>query len=186
MRRAFENIKKDVITDLRINATHFYVKFKPTDDHELDILENDTSLVLYDYPLDHETIEGQYYFHDKRVSEGKPTYQYASVPVRFEFPKVEYEIIEELFIPEELDYLNGLDDVVDILVYEALRITNNLDDDEIGIVKSSKWTPSGKIRHQDDHLGLTGIEGVVVRATRWFTTHKGTTDSLGNFTCDGT
>lgn len=30
------------------------------------------------------------------------------------------------------------------------------------------------------------VEGALVRANRWFTTHKGYTDSNGNFTCDGT
>lgn len=30
------------------------------------------------------------------------------------------------------------------------------------------------------------LKGVEVRARRWFTTHKGYTDSNGNFTCDGT
>ncbi|MGM0392788.1 MAG: hypothetical protein ACQEQB_13635, partial [Bacteroidota bacterium] len=30
------------------------------------------------------------------------------------------------------------------------------------------------------------MEGVTVRARRWFTTHEGMTDANGNFTCDGT
>jgi len=168
-----------------IIASHYYVKFMPHNDDELTILKNDTTLSLYQYPLDYEIIDGSTTYHDPSVPEGEPTFQYASVKVDYVFPEIDYEILEELFIPEEETGLKqSLKVPVEQLVTEALRITNNLEPDDTA---KGSWRPAGWMKVWDDNLGTyVPIKHLEVRARRWFTTHKGITNSVGYYSCNGT
>ena len=63
MQRALNNLKKVNInaktttSRLNIETTHLYVRFLPKNEEELSILKRDSTLVLYDYPLDYEIEE---------------------------------------------------------------------------------------------------------------------------------
>ena len=245
MRKAYENIKAQNLKNrtssenVDIVATHLYVKFIPKTENELDIVKRDSTLVLYDYPLDYEIGKGDVY-RDPNVPKSQPTPQYCAVDINYQFTsKVEYEIIEELYIPDEDSDENkasrslGLSqNFIDQLVDEALIITGNLDEEasknSINARRTS-WRPAGTIKVWDDSLGtsrrvieyktskshdystcgrgglpcptvtttrvpvygtMTGsyqpLEGVEVRARRWFTTHRGIANSSGYYTCDGT
>jgi hypothetical protein len=253
MQKAYDNLNKRETkssSDIKITTTHIYVKFKPKNEEELSILESDTILILYDYPLDYEILQNGDYYHDPELPKNQPTYQYASVKIEQELPnEVDYEILSELFIPDE-DKIeksensvkssknNGL---IDKLVDEALRITNNFEEESKtkSLFGGSKWRPAGKIMAWDDNFGnssftervfshweyydcddndpkrfeeqdmlqrrpidrckravykyvkktipgsYVAIEGVKVRARRWFTTHTGIVNSQGYFSCDG-
>lgn len=110
---------------------------------------------------------------------------------------VEKTTLEELFIPDE-DFdtdddgsgnkstntgsrkINGKVvsvELIDALVDEALRITNNLNSPNAKSTSAksrSKWRPAGRIRVWDDFIkDFIGVEGAQVRARRWFTTHRG-------------
>ena len=245
MRKAYENIKAQNLKNrtssenVDIVATHLYVKFIPKTENELDIVKRDSTLVLYDYPLDYEIGKGDVY-RDPNVPKSQPTPQYCAVDINYQFTsEVEYEIIEELYIPDEDSDENkasrslGLSqNFIDQLVDEALIITGNLDEEasknSINARRTS-WRPAGTIKVWDDSLGtsrrvieyktsksydystcgrgglpcptvtttrvpvygtMTGsyqpLEGVEVRARRWFTTHRGIANSSGYYTCDGT
>jgi len=198
MRKAWESLqaKSKVSKDGEIQATHLYVKFKPKDEDELAILKTDSTLVLYDVPLDHEMSEEGEFYHDPELPIDQPTYQYASIPVSQEIPKdVEFEILEELFIPDEEIHSDGDEkssfaskETIYQLVDESLRLTGNMDEGEIegSATAKSKWRPSGIIRVYD-HVtqSYVGVSGVKVRARRWFTTRRGFTDSKGRFSCNG-
>lgn len=147
--------------------------------------------------MDYEIIEAGTHFYDPSVPLGAPTFQYVSLPIDKRIPdEVDYEILENLFIPDEekdSSLPNGRiasPELIDLLVEESLRLTGNLDDSENSSnarVQSSSWRPAGRIQLFDDELGrLVGVHGVKVRARRWFTTHEGFTDINGNFTCNGT
>jgi len=201
MRKAYENIYgKDKSSD--IQTTHYYIKFKPKNEDDLTLLEKDTILELYDYPLDYEPYKGKDSFHDPRVPDNQPTYLYAAVDVNHTIPNVDYEIIEDLYIPELDEQLKENENKIDKLVYEALKITNNLTDEELIQNKSwwpSKWRPAGRILVHDD-IGASGnmisylnlnnshnipVEKAKVRARRWFTTYIGYTNEKGYFSCNG-
>ncbi|AWW30394.1 hypothetical protein DN752_09820 [Echinicola strongylocentroti] len=199
MQKAYQSLRaanpNSKLEDVTIDASHIYIRFRPQDETELDILNSDSTLVLYSYPLDHEIPEGGDHYHDPEVPEGQPTYQYCAIPKDKPLPKgVAFEVLEELFIPEELDDVPNermLPDVyLDALVDEALRLTGNLEvEDKFGNpeVQRKKWHPAGRIAIFDGDLGgYVGVHGVEVRARRWFTTHKGYTASNGYFSCDGT
>ena len=205
-------------TEDMITTTHYYVKFKPKTEEELLLLKSDTLVNYFPYPLDYEIKEEGDEYRDPEVSADQPTYQYASVKVDHQLPNnINYEIIEELFIPdedfdeideelieEEVSYRNNLAKVQQVinikdtdfwltLVDESLKLTNNLEEEDTEVLNGaktagwfrSKWRPTGKITMDDDNLGNIGIEGLKIRATRWFTTHTGFTDRNGKFSCDG-
>lgn len=188
MKKAYENLSNSLKSGVIIETTHYYVKFKPKNEDELNILKQDTTLELYDYPLDYEVIEGQEVYHDPEIPDTLPTYQYCAVPVDYNFPNVEYEILENLYIPEELETLKSSNTFVEALVDEALQITDNLDESENNTLKRrrKKWRPAGTIKLWDDYYNTyKPLEGVVVRARRWFTTHTGTTNASGYYSCNG-
>ena len=128
---------------------------------------------------------------------------------------VAYEVLSDLYLPKEdttQDYyyewtaedtdeyisngrLNADISFNNLLENEALRITDNLEKESPSSnpnaktnfwKRSSKWRPAGRIRMWDDALDQwVGIEGVEVRARRWFWTKKGKTNSEGRYSCDG-
>ena len=258
MQKAYDNLQEEnkLKSGVTIEATHYYVRFRPKNMQELDIITRDTTLDIYDYPLDVEIIRGGTHYHDPSMSSKEITWQYTVVPIDYIFPKVQNQKLAKLYLPEEggeltkvkstsIEHFNWLK-----LETEALRITGNLKETGINenILKSSSWRPAGTIRVWDDILDSyssirkvfdhyeyynceTGeiindpndpiplksldipiddpdieicqraiyryetvstnshfipLEGVEVRATRWFTTHKGYTNANGDFTCDGT
>ncbi|MDC3403064.1 hypothetical protein OAX38_02610 [Flavobacteriaceae bacterium] len=210
MKKAWESLQKtpQLSKSVDIETTHLYVKFSPKSEEELGILKQDSTLVLYDIPLDFEVVENGDFYHDPEVPTDRPTYQYTAIPVDKQLPSgVEYEILEELFIPDQDgEYDAGVDyekpsksftskQTIEQLVDESLRLTGNLMNNEIGnsltakselMLARSKWRPAGTIRVYDHAINsFVGVSGVEVRARRWFTTYKGTTDNNGNYTCDG-
>lgn len=194
--KASNKLKSGTVDEIDINTTHLYIRFIPKNEDELSLLKSDSTLNLYSYPLDYEIKEGGGWYHDPDVPLDQPTYQYAAVEASKELTnEVEYEILEELFIPYEdkdddtqlksvnLDYFD-----LATLEDKALEITNNLNEEDSlsKSLKRSKWRPSGRIMTWDDNFNNSiGVEGVKVRARRWFTTHTGYADSDGYFSCNG-
>lgn len=159
MRKAFDNLKSASPNnrisgnEIEITTSHYYIKFKPKNEDELSILKRDSTLILFEYPLDYEILEGGTHFHDPSVPIGTPTFQYVSIPIDKKIPDgVGYEILENLFIPDEekdSNISNGRiarDELIDLLVEESLRLTGNLNDVESkpnSRVQSSSWRPAG-------------------------------------------
>lgn len=205
MKRAWANLTnsdaaaRNFADDLDITTTHYYVKFDPKTEAELGILKLDSTLILFDYPLDVEREEGGFFYHDPSLPTTRPTYQYASVKVDYQFPDgVDYEILEELFIPDE-NY-DGEDNnfvrrtssaVISTLVTEALRITNNLDENdnarEMALCNNGTFRPGGRMTVYDPSLSTSvPVHDLEIRATRWFTTYMDKTNSLGYYSVNGT
>lgn len=188
-----------------VRTTHHYVKFKPQNETDVEALIDDSTLILYDYPLDREILNNGNYYKDPSLSENTPNYRYACVPNGFTFPSVEYEILANLYIPEEDPLLtyeeeSELDVCIDKLVHEALSITGNLDSfnvveadtntPEALFSRRAKWNPWGFIRYHDNTLkppsstekiGWKGLAGVKVRVRRWFTSREALTDANGYY-----
>ena len=198
MRIALENLQNSNENNrmgdgIEISTTHLYLKFKPQNEEELSLLQQDSTLNLYSYPLDYELLDGVDDYHDPEVPEDQPTYQYCAVPVDKALPEVSYEILEELFIPDDYSDDNegqrfASEEVTDALVDEALRITDNFEPEEYheNQRRARKWRPAGKITvWDDDKRQYIGLHGVKVRARRWFTTRTGIANSKGEYSCNG-
>lgn len=200
MKKAFNELKssnslKSTSINDDIEATHFYIKFKPDSEEELDILKSDSTLVLYDYPLDYEIESGGDYYHDLSISAEKPTFQYCAVEINKKLPEgVNYDILEELYIPyededDESQLKSGSLDQLDwqLLEDKALEITGNLEDvNQVGsTLKRRKWRPAGTVKVYDDVVKkFVPVVGIEVRARRWFTTHEGITNNDGVYSCN--
>lgn len=210
MSKALEELKNEPqlksasgeLENIDLTPTHLYVRFLPKDEDNLNILKQDTALVLYDYPLDYEIENLGDYYHDPSLPDTAITWQYAAVDINYQFPDVPHEILSELFILEEEDSeeeeptlksSNTSYNLWIALEDKALEITDNLSEEESNEVqlkgwfsRRSKWRPAGNITVWDDDLNrYIGIEGCLVLARRWFTTHRGTVDKNGNYSCDG-
>ncbi len=144
-----------------VRTTDLYVRFLPKNEEEYELLY---SLVpdMLDHPLDYDIkVEGDWY-HDPSIPEGELTWQYAVVPKDFEFPDIEYEMIDECFISENDPgtRASGID--WEAVETEAYKITGNE-----GMLapqtKASKHKPAGRLTIVDENycggkpLGISGV-----------------------------
>lgn len=166
-----------------IRATHKYMRYRPQNDEELDLLKADTNLLLWDYPLHYEiTVNGTHY-HDPSIADSLPTWQYFVVTNDYQLPTLssKCELIYTLYFPDE----DSSDTFYDDLEERAYLITGNLADDED--MRASSWTPSAVIKAYDDVVGgYIPLQGVKVTARRFTKTKTGITNSAGYCTVDGT
>jgi hypothetical protein len=205
MQRAYLNVQKEFdsvsfLFSRKIEATHWYVRFRPENFEQYDLLMADTSLVLSDHPLDYEILEDGDYYHDPSVPIDAPTYQYACVPVNYNSSSgLAFQILEELFLPNYNSHVlrstgrtdNSADNFMDALEDEAFQLAGyavdeSMDRNAAGLRKASRWTPSGKITAYDSRLqNYIPIEGVKVQARRWFDVETAYTNSTGTFRMNG-
>lgn len=128
-------------------------------------------------------------FKDSKTDKNPYTWYYCSVKAETLLPKgIKTEILATLYLPllpEDKNRLSAAEiEFRQALEKEALRITGNSTDVKTGRV--ARYTPSGRITMTDNVLGIIGVEGVKVRANRWFTTHEAITDVNGFFMMDDT
>lgn len=81
MQKAWQNVKKSKTVakrgmeeEIEITTTHLYIRFKPKNEEELTLLEKDTTLLLFDHPLDYEITEEGDFYQDPEIPEEQPTY----------------------------------------------------------------------------------------------------------------
>ena len=180
--------------DLKIITTNLYVKFIPKTEQEKDNLMIDSSLVLYDYPLDTEILNNGDYYLDPLTPADQPTPQYYAVKVDDVYYAPTNRIGNSNSTNATMRKINGKmvsAALIDALVEEALRITNNLSTSSTanitGKTMNNSWRPAGRIRVWDDFMqNFVGVEDAQVRARRWFTTHRGSVGADGFYSCDGT
>ena len=128
-----------------VEPTDLYVRFLPKSQEELDMLK-EADLQLLDHPMDYDIlVEGDWY-HDPEVPDEDVTWQYAVVPVGFDFPDIEHQIIHNCFIPNESaeTRASGIDwETVERQAYIMTGNESRLDDSPV--TKGSRVTPSGRI-----------------------------------------
>ena len=195
MRKALSVLKKETRSGLSseevIQATHHYIRFLPKDKDDVSVLKSDTTLILYDYPLDYEILSYGGY-HDPTCPRDTPTPLYASVPISYHLPdNVEYEVLEDLFIPDEYDLTETRSDYsstfIKELVDKSLELTGNSDPDYSETKGGGSWHPRGSIRYFDATISAyVPIVGLQIRCRRWFTTYTAYTDWRGEFYCPET
>lgn len=156
-----------------LSATHYYVRFLPTDSTEYERLVAEKSLDFTPYPLDYEVSEGDYY-HDATLPAEAITWQYTTVSADYDLDKlnVHYEKLEDLYILDEdleaediiVGSNDGLRSGISIswkdLVTESAIQTGHLGRQSL----RAQWTPSATIMAYDDLLGkYIPLQGVKVR-----------------------
>lgn len=169
-----------------VKTTDLYVRFLPKTDREYDLLK-DLGVTLTDHPLDYEIVEEGDWYHDPEVPEGELTWQYAVVSPEFDFPDIEYEIIDECFIAESETGTRS-DDGIDWEAVErqAYLLTGN-EDMLYPETKASKKTPAGRITIVDDNFNSAkpiGVAGVRVSCNSFVKFDHAYTDAEGYYQMD--
>ncbi|HEX8577381.1 MAG TPA: hypothetical protein VF677_13890 [Flavobacterium sp.] len=212
MRLALENIKKrkasvtsrdePVLMDpgFDIDPTHLYVEFQPRTEEEEALLKQDSSLVLFDYPLDYEFTDETLNTRPALPDGEFPSY-YAAIRIDSEAAsEAHYRMLEELYIPEEDPYFEDLapapeagklsgkkESLLNELLNEAYQLTGNereaADTDTASrIIFGRRWWPSGTIMVFDEIAGRNvPVQGAQVLIRQWFTVRQGITDGNGYF-----
>lgn len=184
--KALQELYPTKANRVEVAPTDYYVRFLPSDRIECEYLES-LGLELIDHPLDYEiAVDGDWY-HDPEVPENNVTWQYAVVPVDFEFPEgIEYEIIHECHIINSTGQTksDGIDwEEVERMAY---IITGNEDriDEPAFRSGSSKVVPSGRITIVDDHANGArpfGVAGVRVSCNSFVKFDHSYTDRDGYY-----
>jgi hypothetical protein len=186
------------VSKFNIRVTHKYIKFKPQDSIQFGQLIQDTTLILFDYPMDRKLTKAGTYYKDPSLTEEQPNFQWTCVPVGKVLPSgIPYDLLADLYLPEEDSqlvqyYETAFDECITKLIETSLKLTGNWDTTENRTTVTSggyqykklptKWTPAGRIRLSDDVLNnTTGLRGVKARAHRWFEVREQLTDVNGDF-----
>ena len=184
--RALHELYPSKAGRVEVEPTDLYVRFLPSSKQECDYLE-DLGLELVDHPLDYDiAVDGDWY-HDPEVPEHSVTWQYAVVPVDFEFPEhVEYEIIDECYIMDSTAEVKS--DGIDWSAVEhmAYVLTGNEDRIDALVTRSSnqKQKPSGRITIVDPAANggkPFGVAGVRVTCNSFVKFDKTYTDRDGYY-----
>ncbi len=193
MRKAYKSLQEDgTITtksEIELNATHQYVRFLPKDEWELHTLKLDTALEYYEYPLNYELSEGVSY-HDPSLPDSAITWQYTVVPIGYQFPNIQVEVLEDIILDEPTGnksmaitdslYWQIEDRAMSLAGYEESQ--NNQIRAENSWWRPKKWNPAGKITVWDDALKkYIPIQGVKIRAKQWYKSGSVVTNHNGDY-----
>lgn len=142
MRQAWEELDDPDIPEPFVS--NLYIKFSPSSLEQMGAL-SDLDEMLYDYPLEYEVLEmGEYYIEPDFENEVFPDY-YAIVDPEFSFEGLQFEVLEELYVP---DYDTRI-------VQKAFQITGN-DYARYGVTDPYATTPDDEEDFPHDGGGMGG------------------------------
>jgi len=171
---------------VQVKTTDLYVRFLPETEEHMELLKN-MGLRLTDHPLDYEIMEEGDWYHDPEVPDDRMTWQYAVVPHDFNFPEMEYEIIDECHISEndpETRAVEGVD--WEAVERQAYLMTGN-ESCLVPETKAEKVCPSGRITIVDERYDdgtAVGVKGVRVSCNTFVKFAHTYTDEDGYYKMD--
>lgn len=166
MQAAYNELcKTKSVASSNLEATDLYVRFLPKDSTDIAVLSS-LDLELFDYPLDYEILSGGDYYHDPTIPETEITWQYTKVSPDFKFPDMQYEILDECFIPEdeeELTKSSSASLLGEELEMMAIRMAGQSEEYSIVETKASaKKYPAGYVKINTGSSEVP-VKGVKVR-----------------------
>lgn len=190
MQKALETLsetRSDMSEDIEPNK--LYVRFLPKDTADLSTLDR-LELQLFDYPLDYDILQEGDYYHDPSIPDSMPTWQYTTVDVDFDFPDIQYEILEECYIPEyDDDEDTETRSANDNFMYalEVAAIDNAGLPEKYQVAPETRALgvgkkPSGKVTMENDCTGkYDPVKGITVRCHYLVNISNATTDKNGHY-----
>lgn len=159
MLAAYSELKNsgENIGNINIRTTDLYVRFLPKDTAQYNALSEDTSMVLFDYPLDYEIVQEGEYYHDPSIPEDSYTWLYTTVPAGYQFnPNITYEILDSCYISrDDNENIISDDDKLEQMSFKLLGLDKIFADSEDQGAKG--WfrgkKPKGTYRVYDTDLG---------------------------------
>lgn len=195
---------------LKVEANYMYIRILPKNRDEYNIVNGDSTMDVFEYPLDYKIVKKGNKYKDKSLVNSEFTWMYAAVPISKNLKNnIKTEVIDLLYLTEG----NGRDD-------EYTKQYRNSDARQIGLLKElenesflingdgkyntnksaknakvSGWYSSGRIRVEDDVMsyneisntyifdtpGWVPVPGCTVRGNRWFTTKTTVSNNDGTF-----
>jgi len=182
--------KASLSTDIK--PTHYYMRFKPKNEAEVDAVEADTTVFYYSWPLDREIVAGSTNYRDPELPDSVPSYMYCTMPVDHVMPDVEHEILEELYILEDANVYDDPNEDVETSLSKHAKTSywpelKNIALEMVGmepetVSLSKSWKPKGRITYYDNSLNKTiPLEGAPVHTVRTFIGHQCCTNANGEF-----
>lgn len=181
-----QDVYDSYLVQKELEPTDLYVRFLPSDSLQLKVLTYDYDLELFSYPLDIDLPEDAVYV-DPDIPEGDFTWLYTTVKPNFVFPQnIQYEILEQCYIPDEDESIVTTRGSVVYVEDEAFkRLGYSLDEEDQEPETRGKVRPQGRIRVFDNALNeYVPVKGVKIRCHRiikWSTTY---TNEDGYYTMD--
>lgn len=165
-----------------LTASHNYVRFSIQSETEYDQMESDSTILLFDHPLDYEIIQDGDWYHDPTLPDSGFTYYYAVIPMNKSIPAVSHTILAQVLFDED----ESLDPVFDLIEEGSFKLLGIWDANDFsegtGKIQGSRYNPKGKVEFYDSDLGYKhGMKGVKIYVRRWFKTAYALTNSTGNF-----
>lgn len=184
MSEAFQQLKAEG-TELPFDVlepTGLYVRVLAGSTAELDLLEADTNMTWFDFPLDYEIISNGTYYHDPTLPDSA-TWKYGVIPVGYSLPSsLKHELLYNVFIPDDHPEYKEYEEAFDRLeeISESLCGYEEEDDEKEISTKASKWNPSATIEAWDSVVnGYIPLQGVKVTVRRCTKSRSKMTDANG-------
>ena len=175
MSEAFQQLKaegSELPFDV-LEPTGMYVRVLAGSTAELDLLEADTNMTWFDFPLDYEIISNGTYYHDPTLPDSA-TWKYGVIPMNYSLPSsLQHELIYNVFIPDDYPEYEKYEEEFDRLeeISESLCGYEEEDDEKEISTKASKWYPSATIEAWDSvvngYVPLQGVKVVVQRGVKY-------------------
>ncbi len=201
MQRTVNYINKNIASSKyigrQIKPTHYYIKFLPNNEEHLKILDRmdkEDKIVLSSYPLDYEIVQQGSFLKEDDNEKVKYTALYTTVTKDYNFPNVPYEILEEVYKPNDNEgdleiaalVLNGEEKVLGIKYKTKQLGKDNLLEFLKNSSKGSKgwrYRPHGYFKVWDTdksrYVGVMSTKISIGRGLWWQYTY---TNSSGHFT----
>lgn len=163
MTKAVESVYGTKAGRVRLEATDYYVRFRPGDDGQLEALTK-LGVVLMDHPLDYAIAREGDYYHDPDIPEEEITWQYAAIPKDMAIPAgIAYEVIDECYIPEHATKTRAGEGIDWALVeQESFRLTGNAAEGTLTRAGETA-VPKGRIAivdgaYDSEPIGVAGVK----------------------------
>lgn len=188
MNKALKELAK---TDSRFSKdivvhNYNYVRIEAQMEETQLAIEDRKDIDLFNYPLDYKIKKTGMKFTENGKKTPFQVY-WAATPTNYKFPEgLDITVLEKLYLPfgngkEDLKIKESEKSILEILEEKSLVLTNNSDKSNKN-AKISNNTPSGTVTVYDqDLMKFLPIEGVNIRAKRWFTTRYAVTNSSGYY-----
>lgn len=150
------------LNDFEIKATDLYIRYLPKDSAEYRTLMNDTSLTLFDFPLDYELKQVGEYYKDPTVT-GEYTWLYTRVPVGYTpHPGIKYEVLEELFILEHSPYYSVETETDENGIQKAKSIAAQNTNEALRVVQTVSLYLTGNLKqdNKDKNTYTNNVKGM--------------------------
>ena len=170
MNKAYNKLHGNSRTTQQLEASHRYVRFLPRTNEEVAELVADSTLSLYQHPLDYEVVSEGNYYQDPDLPKGALMTFYTVVEANHRFHyQARHELLAELYLPDEND---------EELENEAYRQKGMkpLPSSE----NARRYNPSGWIHVEDNTLGRNvPLRNAHVRIKRLFRIENVRTNASG-------